>query len=204
MRILFFVVALLCSYSSLLCAQENSRDTLYLTFTKVPIPAVDTTVSAMYLLAHPLRPPQTPGDRYRVDDWVRLDYSKHQGILVPSPPKSGIYKWEKQESRFIYVQNPKKEQKYVFYYKGEEGELISDEEFKESNCPKFSIVRELLQPYNHVVLHKRKDPYEVYRWQHPNLYVVVYDKTRKGYYRYRIALTIYRDPYHPEASVMEE
>ena len=206
------LIVSLCVYATTMVAQKQARaklyddakDTLYLEVMKVPIPEVDTTVSAVYLWAHPLRHPKTPGNKYRVGDWVRLDYSDHPGLRAPVRPKSGLYKYEKLESRFIYTQNPQQQQEYAFFYKDDEGELVSEEEFKSITFSKFPKVKKILSPYKMNPPHKGKDLREVYRWQHPNLHVIAYDKARKGYYRYRIALTIYRDPNHPEAAAILE
>lgn len=200
MRILFLVVALLWGYIVNIFAQESAPDTLYLSSMKLPIPAVDSTVPRVYLLAHPLRHPKTPGNKYRAGDWVRVDLSKYPGVRVPIAPRSDIFVYERLESRFIYTQNPQKSQEYKFYYRGEEGELVSEEEFKSIKFLKFPAVKKLLLPYDITppILYD-KELGEVYRWQHPNLYVVVYDKNRKGYYRYRIALVIYHDDNHPKA-----
>lgn len=204
-KIKYFLLAVFlwnCTY--FLSAQENAQDTLYMDFIRVPIPSVDSTVLAVHLLAHPLRSPETPGDKYRLGDWVRLDYSKYPGILVPTKPKSGRYKRKKIESHYVYLADPEKQQKYKFYYKGEAGERIRDVEYRSIKFSKLTDVRELFQSYKCTVPQRGKDVHEVYRWQHPNLYVVMYDKSRQGYYRYRIALVIYTDPYHPDAYVINQ
>lgn len=195
----------LCSYLNILLAQNAEVNTLQLEAMKVLVPPVDTTASVVYLWAKPLRHRRTPGNKYRVGDWVRLDFSKHPGFRVPTTSKPDGYEYEKLESRFVYDQNPQKQQEYEFYYQGEEGELVSDTMLKTINFSKFPMVVSSLQPYKLSVPNNRGwDLYEVCRWQHPHLYVVAYDSNRKGYYRYRIVLVMYKDIYHPDAYVINE
>lgn len=202
-KVLLLVFAL-CSYVSTMFSQNAESRLLQLDLMTIPIPPVDSTVSSVYLLAKPLRSPQTPGNKCRVGDWVRLDFSKHPGFRVPMASESDGYKYEKIESRFIYKQNPQKQQEYVFYYQGEEGELVSDTVLRAIKFSKSPAVIKTLQPYKLSIPHRGKDLFEVYRYQHPNLHVIVYDDSRKGYYRYRIALVMYKDNNHPEAYVIEQ
>lgn len=186
-KVLFLVMSVWIGISPLL-SQKEVINILNLSGENVPIPKVDPTVSTVYLWAHPLRHPDTPGNRYRVGDWVRLD----------------LYEYKNLESRFVYVQNPQKQQEYHFFYKEKRRELVSKKEFKSIKFSTFPKVKELLQPYKLTVPTEKKNLHEVYRWQHPNLHIISYDQQKRAYYRYRIALVIYEDPYHPEAYVIEE
>ena len=71
---------------------------------------------------------------------------------------------------------------------------MSEEEYGKINFSTISQIRKVIEPYK---LKIPQDvwvrPGELYRWQHPNLYVVAYDNERKGYYKYRIVLTTYHD-----------
>lgn len=100
------------------------------------------------------------------------------------------------ENRFLYQVRISSEQYYRLYYKGD-GELISEEEYGKINFSTVSQVRKVIEPYK---LEIPRDIFvragELYRWQHPNLYVVAYDNERKGYYKYRIVLMVYYDDEH--------
>lgn len=165
-------------------------DTLYLS-RPVPIPEVDTAVRAVYLWAHPLRSRKTPGNRMRNRDWLQLDY----------PETDPLY--NELENVFLYKQlvvygERSTLEDYDLYYKGT-GEALNEEEFKSIRFTKLPALVKLLKPYKISLPFRDKELREVYRWQHPNLHVVAYDKKRKGYYRYRIALVLYRDSFHPES-----
>ena len=71
---------------------------------------------------------------------------------------------------------------------------MSEEEYGKINFSTVSQIRKVIGPYK---LEIPRDIWvragELYRWQHPNLYVVAYDNERKGYYKYRIVLTTYHD-----------
>ena len=71
---------------------------------------------------------------------------------------------------------------------------MSEEEYGKINFSTVSQIRKVIAPYK---LEIHRDVYlgfeDLYRWQHPNLYVVAYDNERKGYYKYRIVLTTYHD-----------
>lgn len=155
------------------------------------IPEVDTAVRAVYLWAHPLRSGQTPGNRLRNRDWVHVDFSGDADALEKGLESSFKYK------QLAYREKSKLEG-YDLYYKGT-GEALSDEEFKTIRFTKFPALVKLLRPYKITLPFRDKELREVYRWQHPNLHVVAYDKKRKGYYRYRIAIVLYRDSFHPES-----
>ena len=182
------VLPLLCCVS--LSAQVYSLDTVHLSDRdRIPVPEVSG--EAYYLHAKPLRSPKTPGNKTRAGDWVNLNYSASNNFLVlrgPGEPLSILV-----ENVFLYKGRVPSEQYYRLYYKGN-GELMSEEEYGKINFSTISQIRKVIEPYK---LKIPRDiwvrPGELYRWQHPNLYVVAYDNERKGYYKYRIVLTTYHD-----------
>ena len=171
-------------------AQVYSLDTVHLSKRdRIPIPEVSG--EAYYLHAKPLRSPKTPGNKARAGDWVNLNYSASNNFLVlrgPGKPLSILV-----ENVFLYKGRVPSEQCYQFYYKGD-GELMSEEEYGKINFSTVSQIRKVIAPYK---LEIPRDVWvafeDLYRWQHPNLYVVAYDNERKGYYKYRIVLTTYHD-----------
>ena len=171
-------------------AQVYSLDTVHLSKRdRIPIPEVSG--EAYYLHAKPLRSPKTPGNKTRAGDWFNLNYSASNNFLVlrgPGKTRSILV-----ENRFRYDVRVPSNQYYRFYYKGD-GELMSEEEYGKINFSTVSQIRKVIAPYK---LEIPRDiwvrPGELYRWQHPNLYVVAYDNERKGYYKYRIVLTTYHD-----------
>lgn len=180
-----------------LSAQVYSLDTVHLSDRdRIPIPKVSG--KAYYLHAKPLRSPKTPGNKTRAGDWFNLNYSASNNFLVlrgPGPKTPPILA----ENLFRYKGPIPSRQYYSLYYKGD-GELISEEEYGKINFSTISQIRKVVEPYK---LEIPRDIFvragELYRWQHPNLYVVAYDNERKGYYKYRIVLTIYYDHNHPDA-----
>ena len=171
-------------------AQVYSLDTVHLSDRdRIPIPEVSG--EAYYLHAKPLRSPKTPGNKTRAGDWVNLNYSASNNFLVLRGP--GKTPPILVENRFLYQVRISSEQYYRLYYKGN-GELMSEEEYGKINFSTISQIRKVIEPYK---LKIPRDiwvrPGELYRWQHPNLYVVAYDNERKGYYKYRIVLTTYYD-----------
>ena len=182
------VLPLLCCVS--LSAQVYSLDTVHLSDRdRIPVPEVSG--EAYYLHAKPLRSPKTPGNKTRAGDWFNLNYSASNNFLVlrgPGEPLSILV-----ENVFLYKGRVPSEQYYRLYYKGN-GELMSEEEYGKINFSTVSQIRKVIAPYK---LEIHRDVYlgfeDLYRWQHPNLYVVAYDNERKGYYKYRIVLTTYHD-----------
>ncbi len=187
------VLPLLCCVS--LSAQTYSLDTVHLSDRdRIPIPEVSG--EAYYLHAKPLRSPKTPGNKTRPGDWFDLNYSASSNLLI----RNGMsYPPILMENRFQYTGRISSEQFYHFYYKGN-GEFMSKEEYSKINFSTISQVRKVIAPYR-LEVHRDvwRGPGELYRWQHPNLYVVAYDNERKGYYKYRIVLMIYYDYNHPNA-----
>ena len=171
-------------------AQVYSLDTVHLSDRdRIPIPEVSG--EAYYLHAKPLRSPKTPGNKTRAGDWFNLNYSASNNFLVLRGP--GKTPPILVENKFLYQVRISSEQYYHFYYKGN-GELMSEEEYGKINFSTISQIRKVIEPYK---LKIPRDiwvrPGELYRWQHPNLYVVAYDNERKGYYKYRIVLITYHD-----------
>ncbi len=171
-------------------AQVYSLDTVHLNDQdRIPIPEVSG--EAYYLHAKPLRSPKTPGNKTRAGDWFNLNYSASNNFLVLRGP--GKTPPILVENKFLYQVRISSEQYYKFYYKGD-GELMSEEEYGKINFSTVSQIRKVIAPYK---LEIHRDVYlgfeDLYRWQHPNLYVVAYDNERKGYYKYRIVLTTYHD-----------
>ena len=171
-------------------AQVYSLDTVHLSDRdRIPVPEVSG--EAYYLHAKPLRSPKTPGNKTRAGDWFNLNYSASNNFLVLRGP--GKTPPILVENKFLYQVRISSEQYYRLYYKGN-GELMSEEEYGKINFSTISQIRKVIEPYK---LKIPRDiwvrPGELYRWQHPNLYVVAYDNERKGYYKYRIVLITYHD-----------
>ena len=182
------VLPLLCCVS--LSAQVYSLDTVHLSDRdRIPVPEVSG--EAYYLHAKPLRSPKTPGNKTRAGDWFNFNHSASNNFLVLRGP--GKTPPILVENRFLYQVRISSEQYYRLYYKGN-GELMSEEEYGKINFSTISQIRKVIEPYK---LKIPRDiwvrPGELYRWQHPNLYVVAYDNERKGYYKYRIVLITYHD-----------
>ena len=188
-RLLWVIVLpLLCCVS--LSAQVYSLDTVHLSDRdRIPIPEVSG--EAYYLHAKPLRSLKTPGNKTRAGDWFNFNYSASNNFLVLRGPGETLSILV--ENLFLYEGRVPSEQYYHFYYKGD-GELMSEEEYGKINFSTVSQLRKVIAPYK---LEIHRDVYlgfeDLYRWQHPNLYVVAYDNERKGYYKYRIVLTTYHD-----------
>ena len=183
------VLPLLCCVS--LSAQVYSLDTVHLSDRdRIPIPEVSG--EAYYLHAKPLRSPKTPGNKTRSGDWFNFNYSASNNFLVLRGPGETLSILV--ENLFLYEGRVPSEKYYHFYYKGD-GELMSEEEYGKINFSTVSQIRKVIAPYKLEI--PREDVWlsgeDLYRWQHPNLYVVAYDNERKGYYKYRIVLTTYHD-----------
>ena len=171
-------------------AQVYSLDTVHLSDRdRIPVPEVSG--EAYYLHAKPLRSPKTPGNKTRAGDWFNFNHSASNNFLVLRGP--GKTPPILVENRFLYQVRISSEQYYRLYYKGN-GELMSEEEYGKINFSTISQIRKVIEPYK---LEIHRDVWlgfeDLYRWQHPNLYVVAYDNERKGYYKYRIVLTTYHD-----------
>ena len=171
-------------------AQVYSLDTVHLSDRdRIPIPEVSG--EAYYLHAKPLRSPKTPGNKTRAGDWFNFNYSASNNFLVLRGPSETLSILV--ENVFLYKGRVPLNQDYNFYYKGD-GELMSEEEYGKINFSTVSQIRKVIAPYK---LEIHRDVWlgleDLYRWQHPNLYVVAYDNERKGYYKYRIVLTTYHD-----------
>ena len=171
-------------------AQVYSLDTVHLSKRdRIPIPEVSG--EAYYLHAKPLRSLKTPGNKTRSGDWFNFNYSASNNFLVLRGPGETLSILV--ENLFLYEGRVPSEKYYHFYYKGD-GELMSEEEYGKINFSTVSQIRKVIAPYK---LEIHRDVYlgfeDLYRWQHPNLYVVAYDNERKGYYKYRIVLTTYHD-----------
>ena len=183
------VLPLLCCVS--LSAQVYSLDTVHL-FHRERVSIPEVSGEAYYLHAKPLRSPKTPGNKTRVGDWFNLNYSASNNFLVLRGP--GKTPPILVENKFLYQVRISSEQYYQFYYKGD-GELMSEEEYGKINFSTVSQIRKVIAPYK-LEIHREGvwlGFEDLYRWQHPNLYVVAYDNERKGYYKYRIVLTTYHD-----------
>ena len=172
-------------------AQVYSLDTVHLSDRdRIPIPEVSG--EAYYLHAKPLRSLKTPGNKTRSGDWFNFNYSASNNFLVLRGPGETLSILV--ENLFLYEGRVPSEKYYHFYYKGD-GELMSEEEYGKINFSTVSQIRKVIAPYKLEI--PREDVWlsgeDLYRWQHPNLYVVAYDNERKGYYKYRIVLTTYHD-----------
>lgn len=183
--ILLFIACFLYALPSL--AQNRSEDTPYLSTMKMYIPREDTSFPSISLLTNSVQHKKTPGRKLRPGCWINLDYSSEE--------RGGLYF----EDRFVYCQSVEKDQSYDLYYKGTGNHLL-DNTVREISFTKFSDLVKKLSPYRiQLPTIAGKNPYEVYRWHHPNLHVVFYDKKRGGYFSYRIALVMYLDMHHPKA-----
>ena len=168
----------------------NAPDSIYVASGAVYIPPISG--EPIYLLASPLRPAKTRGSKLRARDWVKVDYSYQNNIIIMGFGDSLVI-----ENRFAYYAAGFPEMKeYELYYKGT-GEEITKEDF---DSIKFSRMPTALREIKKYKLPRtRRTLGEVDRWQHPHLFVVEHDKKAGRYYKYRIALVIYMDYHHPEA-----
>ena len=138
---------------------------------------------------------KTRGSKIRTRDWVKVDYSDQNNIIIMGFGDSLVI-----ENRFIYkADRYPKAKEYKLYHKGT-GEEITKEDFDSIKFTRMPTALRELKKYK--LPRTRRSSGEVDRWQHPHLFVVEHDKKASRYYKYRIALVIYMDYNHPEACII--
>ena len=187
-RLLFLLLTLL--HCTAWSQVYNAPDSIYVVISGVYIPPISG--EPIYLLASPLKSGHTPGSKIRTRDWVKVDYSDENNIIIINVGDPLVI-----ENFFAYYAAGFPEMKeYELYYKGT-GEEITKEDF---DSIKFTRIPTALREIKKYKLPRtRRTTGEVDRWQHPHLFVVEHDKKAGRYYKYRIALVIYIDYDHPEA-----
>ncbi len=190
-RLLFFLLTLL--HCTAWSQVYNAPDSLYVVISGVYIPPISG--EPIYLLASPLRPVKTRGSKLRTRDWVKVDYSDQNNIIIIGFGDSLVI-----ENFFAYyaAEFPKMKE-YKLYHKGT-GEEITKEDFDSIKFTRMPTTLREIKKYK--LPRTRRFSGEVDRWQHPHLFVVEHDKKAGRYYKYRIALVIYMDYNHPEACII--
>ena len=187
-RLLFLLLTLL--HCTAWSQGYNAPDSIYVASGAVYIPPISG--EPIYLLASPLRPAKTRGSKLRARDWVKVDYSYQNNIIIMGFGDSLVI-----ENRFAYYAAGFPEMKeYELYYKGT-GEEITKEDFDSIKFTRMPTALREIKKYK--LPRTRRTLGEVDRWQHPHLFVIEHDKKASRYYKYRIALVIYIDYHHPEA-----
>ena len=190
-RLLFLLLTLL--HCTAWSQGYNAPDSIYVASGAVYIPPISG--EPIYLLASPLRPAKTRGSKLRARDWVKVDYSYQNNIIIMGFGDSLVI-----ENRFAYYAAGFPEMKeYELYYKGT-GEEITKEDFDSIKFTRMPTALRELKKYK--LPRTRRFSGEVDRWQHPHLFVIEHDKKASRYYKYRIALMIYMDYNHPEACII--
>ena len=190
-RLLFLLLTLL--HCTAWSQGYNAPDSIYVATGAVYIPPISG--EPIYLFASPLRPAKTRGSKLRARDWVKVDYSDENNIIIVNVGDPLVI-----ENFFAYYAAGYPGMKeYELYYKGT-GEEITKENF---DSIKFSRTPTALREIKKYKLPRTKRfSGEVDRWQHPHLFVIEHDKKAGHYYKYRIALVIYMDYNHPEACII--
>ena len=190
-RLLFLLLTLL--HCTAWSQVYNAPDSLYVASGAVYIPPVSG--EPIYLLASPLKSGHTPGHKLRTRDWVKVDYSDRNNIIIMGFGDSLVI-----ENFFAYyaAEFPKM-QEYKLYHKGT-GEEITKEDFDSIKFTRMPTALREIKKYK--LPRTRRTLREVDRWQHPHLFVVEHDKKTGRYYKYRVALVIYIDYDHPEAHMI--
>ena len=190
-RLLFLLLTLL--HCTAWSQGYNAPDSIYVATGAVYIPPISG--EPIYLFASPLRPAKTRGSKLRARDWVKVDYSYQNNIIIMGFGDSLVI-----ENRFAYYAAGFPEMKeYELYYKGT-GEEITKEDFDSIKFSRMPMALREIKKYK--LPRTRRFSGEVDRWQHPHLFVVEHDKKAGRYYKYRIALVIYMDYNHPEAKII--
>ena len=187
-RLLFLLLTLL--HCMAWSQVHNAPDSIYVATGAVYIPPISG--EPIYLLASPLRPVKTRGSKIRTRDWVKVDYSNRNNLIIIGFGDSSVI-----ENLFVYYAAGFPGMKeYELYYKGT-GEEITKEDFDSIKFTRMPTALREIKKYK--LSRTRRTLGEVDRWQHPHLFVVEHDKKAGRYYKYRIALVIYMDYHHPEA-----
>ena len=163
---------------------HNAPDSLYVASGAVYIPPISG--EPIYLLASPLKSGHTPGNKLRTRDWVKVDYSDQNNIIIINVGDPLVI-----ENFFAYyaAEFPKMKE-YKLYHKGT-GEEITKEDFDSIKFTRMPTALREIKKYK--LPRTRRFSGEVDRWQHPHLLVVEHNKKAGRYYKYRIALVIYMD-----------
>ena len=190
-RLLFLLLTLL--HCTAWSQVYNAPASLYVASGAVYIPPVSG--EPIYLLASPLKSGHTPGSKIRTRDWVKVDYSDENNIIIINVGDPLVI-----ENFFAYyaAEFPKMKE-YKLYHKGT-GEEITKEDFDSIKFSRMSTA--LRESKKYKLPRTRRFSGEVDRWQHPHLFVVEHNKKAGRYYKYRIALVIYMDYNHPEACII--
>ena len=190
-RLLFLLLTLL--HCTAWSQGYNAPDSIYVASGAVYIPPISG--EPIYLLALPLKSGHTRGSKIRTRDWVKVDYSDQNNIIIMGFGDSLVI-----ENFFAYyaAEFPKM-QEYKLYYKGT-GEEITKEDFDSIKFTRMPTALREIKKYK--LPRTRRSSGEVDRWQHPHLFVIEHDKKAGRYYKYRIALVIYMDYNHPEACII--
>jgi hypothetical protein len=187
-RLLFLLLTLL--HCTAWSQVYNAPDSLYVVISGVYIPPISG--EPIYLLASPLRPVKPRGSKKRTRDWVKVDFSDQNNLIVRKVGDPLVI-----ENFFAYYAAGFPEMKeYELYYKGT-GEEITKEDFDSIKFTRMPMALREIKKYK--LPRTRRTLREVDRWQHPHLFVIEHDKKASRYYKYRIALVIYIDYHHPEA-----
>ena len=187
-RLLFLLLTLL--HCTAWSQVYNAPDSLYVVISGVYIPPISG--EPIYLLASPLRPVKPRGSKKRTRDWVKVDFSDQNNLIVRKVGDPLVI-----ENFFAYYAAGFPEMKeYELYYKGT-GEEITKEDFDSIKFTRMPMALREIKKYK--LPRTRRTLREVDRWQHPHLFVIEHDKKASHYYKYRIALVIYIDYHHPEA-----
>ena len=190
-RLLFLLLTLL--HCTAWSQVYNAPDSLYVASGAVYIPPVSG--EPIYLLASPLKSGHTPGSKIRTRDWVKVDYSDENNIIIINVGEPLVI-----ENFFAhYAAEFPKMKEYKLYHKGT-GEEITKEDFDSIKFSRMSTALREIKKYK--LPRTRRFSGEVDRWQHPHLFVVEHNKKAGRYYKYRIALVIYMDYNHPEACII--
>ena len=190
-RLLFLLLTLL--HYTAWSQVYNAPDSIYVATGAVYIPPISG--EPIYLFASPLRPAKTRGSKLRARDWVKVDYSYQNNIIIMGFGDSLVI-----ENRFAYYAAGFPEMKeYELYYKGT-GEEITKEDFDSIKFTRMPTALREIKKYK--LPRTRRSSGEVDRWQHPHLFVIEHNKKADRYYKYRIALVIYMDYNHPEACII--
>ena len=190
--IFVFIVLLIASSLSMSGQETHSYFCIFGDTITLPYP----TGKCIILKPSPMSSPNTPSSKIKSYSWVDIDYSDTQKFLKMTA------------NNLIYVVKARPLVEYSFYY-SQIGEVLSEEEYKKIEFTDISeALNKIKLPQNqnersHPIGYLKKF-WEVARWQHSNLHVVLYDKKRKSYYRYRVGLVVYCDETHPNATPPKE
>ena len=119
-RLLFLLLTLL--HCTAWSQVYNAPDSIYVASGAVYIPPISG--EPIYLLASPLRPVKTRGSKLRTRDWVKVDYSDQNNIIIIGFGDSLVI----ENFCAYYAAEFPKMKEYKLYHKGT-GEEITKEDF---------------------------------------------------------------------------